>query len=667
MPLSINGVVSGLDTDNIVKGLLDIQQQQLDRMALRKTEIQQKQAAFKTIETRLLSLRADTGVLSRNTNNPLTKLGVVASDPEAISATATASAVPGVYRLTVDSTAQAHQVASQGFVDADAEITQGTFEIRLGSGDLKSITIDSNNNTLAGLASAINSSGAGVSASIVQDSSGGAAPYRLLLSSTKTGASNAITVTNNLAASAGSAVQPAINFLNPVQAASDARVTMGSGAGALSVTSNTNQFKDVIAGVSFDLLQANSGDSVTLTVSKDNSAAVSAVQSFVDSFNGVLQFIDDNSKYNADTNQGGVFLGNQSSARIAQTLRNTVQTVLPGANPLANRLSTVGISFNDSGRLVLDKSKLERALSGNVEGVDAEDVKKLFAFGGESTSSGISFVLGSSRTKAPTGGVGVNISQAAEQATVTGATALGASTVIMAANRTLQLTLDGKTATVSLSEGTYTAQQLADHLESVINESADLPGRTVKVGLSGGSLQLTSATYGTSSDLTIVDGTSVTDLGLTAGQKDNGRDVVGNFVVNGKTEVAVGRGRILSGDPDNENTADLQLSVTLSPGQVIAGVEGTVTVSRGLASSLDQAIGQLLNSETGILTAADDGYDKQVESVQKSIDRQKTLFDLQEASIRKQFQALESAISQMNATSSYLGGQLSSLPRLSSN
>ena len=667
MALSINGVVSGLDTDNIVKGLLDIQQQQLDRMALRKTEIQQKQAAFKTIETRLLSLRADTGVLSRNTNNPLTKLGVVASDPEAISATATASAVPGVYRLTVDSTAQSHQVASQGFVDADAEITQGTFEIRLGSGDLKSITIDSNNNTLAGLASAINSSGAGVSASIVQDSSGGAAPYRLLLSSTKTGASNAITVTNNLAASAGSAVQPAINFLNPVQAPSDARVTMGSGAGALSVTSNTNQFKDVIAGVSFDLLQANSGDSVTLTVSKDNSAAVSAVQSFVDSFNGVLQFIDDNSKYNADTNQGGVFLGNQSSARIAQTLRNTVQTVVPGANPLANRLSTVGISFNDSGRLVLDKSKLERALSGNVEGVDAEDVKKLFAFGGESTSSGISFVLGSSRTKAPTGGVGVNISQAAEQATVTGATALGASTVITAANRTLQLTLDGKTATVSLSEGTYTAQQLADHLESVINDSAELPGRTVKVGLSGGSLQLTSATYGTSSGLTIVDGTSVTDLGLTAGQKDNGRDVVGNFVVNGKTEVAVGRGRILSGDPDNENTADLQLSVTLSPGQVIAGVEGTVTVSRGLASSLDQALGQLLNSETGILTAADDGYDKQVESVQKSIDRQKTLFDLQEASIRKQFQALESAISQMNATSSYLGGQLSSLPKLSSN
>ena len=92
-----------------------------------------------------------------------------------------------------------------------------------------------------------------------------------------------------------------------------------------------------------------------------------------------------------------------------------------------------------------------------------------------------------------------------------------------------------------------------------------------------------------------------------------------------------------------------------------------MTVSRGLASSLDQMLGQILNSETGILTSVDDSYDRQVESVQQSIDRQKKIFDLQEASIRKQFQGLESAISQMNATSSYLGGQLANLPKLSSN
>ncbi len=665
MPISINGVVSGLDTDNIVSGLLDIQQQQLDRLALRKSEIQQKQTAFKTIETRLLSLRADTGVLSRNTNNPLTKLSVTASNSDAISATATSAAVAGVYRLTVNSSAQAHQVASQGFADADAEITQGTFEIRQGSGDLKTITIDSNNDTLSGLASAINLAGAGVSASIVQDSTGGATPYRLLLSSTKTGASNQISVNNNLAADSGSAVKPSIDFLNPVQAAADARVTIGSGAGAISVTSNTNQFKDVIAGVSFDLLQVDSGDTVSLTVAKDNAAAVNAVESFVDSFNGVLQYIDDNSKYDSATNQGGVFLGNQSASRIQQTLRSTIQTIVPDANPLANRLSTVGITFNDAGRLVLNKSKLQDALNGNIEGVDADDVKKLFAFGGDSDNSGISFVLGSSRTKAPASGVGVNISQAAEQATLTAGTSLTASTVINSANRTFELTLDGKTATIDLSDGTYTAQELANHLESAINESTDFPGRKIKIRLTGGALELRSVSYGTSSKVTAVGGTALTTLGLTAGQTDTGRDVVGSFVVAGKTEPAVGRGRILTGDSENENTADLQLSVSLVPGQVVAGIEGTVTVSRGLASSLDQVLGQILNTESGILTSADDGYDRQIESVQKSIDRQKTVFDLQEASIRKQFQALESAISQLNATSSYLGGQLSSLPQIS--
>ena len=664
MPININGVVSGIDTDNIVTGLLKIQQQQLDRMALRKNGIQQRQAAFKTVESRLLSLRADAGALSRSTNNPLTRLSVTASDEEAIKATASSSAIAGVYQMTINSTAQAHQVASQGFSDADSEITQGTFEIRLGSGDPRTITIDSNNNKLSDLASAINSSDTGISATIVKDSAGGSTPFRLLFSSSKTGASNQITVTNNLAADSGSAVKPVINFGTPVQAASDARVTLGSGAGAISVTSSTNQFKEAIGGVSFDLLQPTDGQKVSLTVAKDNTAAVTAVQSFVDSFNGVLNYISENSKYNEAAGEGGLFLGNQSAAKVQQTLRTTIQNVIPGANPLANRLSTVGIRFNDSGTLVLDKAKLENALNGNIEGVSAEDVKRLFSFGGQSTNSGMSFVLGSTRTQASTSGYQVDISQAAEQASITG-TALPPSTVITSGNRSLELKLDGKTATVQMNNGTYTPQELADHLEQIINDSDEFPAREIKVSLASGSLQLTSAKYGLTSDVEIVSGTAIADLGLTAGLKDNGRDVVGSFVVNGKTEAAVGRGRLLTGDPENENTADLQVQITLSPSEVVAGAEGTITVSRGLASSLDQVLGKLLDNENGLLTSVDDGFDGQLKSLQTSIDRQTKLFDLQQQSIRKQFQALETAISQLNATSTYLGGQLASLPQIS--
>ena len=664
MPINIDGLVSGLDTEKIITGLLDIQQQQLDRMDLRKRELQLRQTAFRTVEARLLSLKSDAAVMARTSNNPFTRLSVTASDENAISAKASSTAVAGVYRLQVDSTAQAHQVASQGFADSDSEITQGTFEIRLGSGNLKTITIDSGNNTLSGLATAISASGAGVSASVIRASSGGSTPYRLLLTGTKSGADNQIAVTNNLAADSGSAVKPVINLVTPVQAAADAQVTLGSGAGAISVTSSTNHFEEVIAGVDFDLTQATSGQDLTLTVAQDNTAAVDAVEGFVESFNSVLQFIDDNAKYNKDTNEGGLLLGNRNATRIQQKLRSTILDVVPGANPSANRLSAVGVTFSDNGRLTLDKSKLQDALSGGIDGVTSADIRRLFALGADSTSSGISFVLGSTRTKASTTGYQVDLSQAAEQGTITAGTALAASTVITSANRTLELKLDGKSATVSLSEGTYTQQQLADHLESIINSSDDLPARDLKVSLSGGALQLTSVSFGAASNVTILSGTSLTDLGLTAGLTDTGRDVVGSFIVNGETEVAVGRGRLLSGDPENENTADLQLQVTLTPAQIVAGAEGTVTVSRGLASSLDQMLGELLSTQIGLLSTVDDGFDDQLKSLQVSIDRQKGVFDRQQESLVKQFTVLESAISQMQSTSSYLAGQLANLPRI---
>ncbi len=666
MAITINGLVTGLDTESIITGLLEIQQQQIDRLNVRKADIQLKQTAFRSIESKMLSLRADSAVLARNTGNPLTRLSVTASDPEATIATANSSAVPGMYRLTVNTAAQAHQVASQGFADADSEITQGTFDIRLGAGHQKSITIDSNNNSLSGLVTAINSSGAGISASVVQDSAKGATPYRLLLTSTKTGGSNEISITNGLGASNGSAVQPQIDVLNPVQAAQDASVTMGSGPGAISVSSSSNQFQNVIAGVSFDLLQVSAGQNISFTVAKDNTAAVTAVESFVKSFNDVVQYIDDNSKYDAATGDGGVFLGNQNAARIVQKLRSTIQDVVPGANPLANRLSSIGVTFDNKGRLTLNKSKLESALNGSIEGVTAEDVKKVFSLSGESSNAGISFVAASPKTKVSTTGYDVDLSQAAGQAAINGATSVAASTVITSANKTLELKLDGKTATISLKDGTYTAQQLADQLESTINESQDLPGRKIKVSLNSGALQLTSLSYGSSSDVTVTGGTALTGLGLTAGQTNTGRDVVGSFIVNGLSEIAVGRGRTLSGDPNNANTADLQVQVTLSPAQIVVGAEGTMKVSRGLASSLDQVLGDLLEVQDGLLASVDDGFDLQLKSFQTSIDRQKATFDRQQANLLKQFQAMESAISQLQSTSSYLGGQLASLPKIGS-
>lgn len=666
MAVTIDGLVSGLDTESIVDGLLEIQQAQLDRIELKRSDVLREQTTFSSLEAQLVTFRSQVSGLARVANNPFERQNVSVSDETVLSAEAGTSAATGIYRLSVESVAKAHQIASGGFADSDSEITQGTLEIRTGLGDLNTITIDSSNNTLSGLAETINAAGIGINASVIRDSNGGNTPYKLLLTSSETGSENAISITNNLAASAGDAVQPTFDFDNPVQAAEDARVTLGSGAGAISVESSSNRFTDLIDGVSIDVFNVSDGKEVILNIQRDTEAGVNAVEDFVDSFNSVMSFIDDQSAYNEATEEGGVLLGNRSVINIQQRLRDVVTNVVPGLNREANRLSAIGISVNDNGQLSLNKAQLSNVLNGSNENVSREDIKKLFSLDGTSTNGKIDFVLGSAKTQPNGNGIEVDITQAAERASITADNVLAATTEITAGNRTLEIEVDGATATISLNEGTYTRQELADHLESVINNASDLNGREVNISVSSDKLVIQSDAYGKSSKIKINDGTAIADLGLTAGTVDVGRDVAGTFIVNGVSESATGNGQVLSGNADNTFTADLQLRVQLSPADILSGSEGEVTVTRGIAASLDSILNDMLDPVDGTLKTIDNGFDEELESLQESFDRQQSLFDQQQESLIKQFIELESALAELNSTSDFLATQLSSLQGIGS-
>jgi flagellar hook-associated protein 2 len=661
MPITIDGLVSGLDTETIVEGLLDIQQTQLDRIKLKRADVLAEQATFATLEAELVSFRSSVSGLARLANNPFERQTVNVSDDTVLTGTASSSATNGIYRLTVNSVAKAHQVASQGYADTDSEITQGTIDLRIGSGDLTTITVDSTNNTLAGLAESINASGSGVSASIIQDSSGGASPYKLLLTSTETGADNSISVTNNLAASAGNATKTTFDFGNPVQAAENAQLTLGSGPGAISVESSTNRFDSLIDGVTLDLLNVSGGQEVTVTVAHNSDDAVSGVQDLVTSYNSVMAFIDERSTYNEAAESGGVLLGNRSAITIQQRLQNALVSVVAGVNSDANRLSAIGVSVTDNGRLQLDESKLRGVLNGSNKNVTRDDLKRLFALDAQSTNSKISFVLGSSKTQPSTTGYQVDLTQAAAKATIAADTALSGSTVINAANRTLELEIDGAEATITLDEGTYTDQELTDHLEALIGGASDLNGRTANVSAPGGLLSITSDTYGTTSTVKVISGTAVTTLGFTAGTSDTGRDVAGTFIVDGVTESAVGRGQVLTGNADNENTADLQLRIKLAPSEIVPGVEAQVTVTQGLASSLDTILNDMLDPINGGLKIIDDRFDDEAKNLQDSLERQQSLFDLQREALVREFVALETSLSELKSTGEFLSSQLASL------
>jgi len=662
--VSVDGLVSGINTQNIIDGLLKIQKQQVDRFALRKSDVLQKKSAFNGVETRLLSLQLDASKLSRSQNNPFTKQAVTVSDQAAILGTAVESAAAGIYRFKIDSRAAAHQVASQGFADPDSEISQGTFELRQGNGDVTTITVDDSNNTISGLADAINAAGGGVTANVIKDSSGGGSPYKLLLTSSTTGVEKGISLTNNLAASSDTAVRPEINFDIPVQAAADAKVTFGSGDGAISTTSSTNHFDNVVRGVSFDLLNPTVGQEVAITVGRDTATAVDSVQSFVNSFNDTVQFIDDQSKFVSAGAGGGPLLGDRNVQAVKQKLYSSILDVVPGANKSANRLSAIGITVSNTGTLVLNSTKLQSILNGQVEGVSAADVKRLFAIDGTSDNPGVKFVSGSNKTAASTTPIQVNVTQPAAQASLTAGSALSDSVVIDDTNNTLTLNVSGAEATVTLTSGTYTKQGLTDLLETTLNSASNLTGRSLSVGLVGSNLKIITGNYGSTTNINIISGSAMANLGFTAGQSAAGKDVAGSFLVNGNTESATGRGQILSGNALNENTDGLLTRISLTTASESSPATAQLTVTRGVGSGLGKLLESMLSSTNSLAATTNTGYDSQLTDLQKSMDRQQAIFDAQQTRLKAQFTALESAISTLQTTGNYVSQQLSGISTL---
>ncbi len=663
--LTIDGLISGIDTEKVIEGLLDIQRKRVDLFEQQRTKVQTKQAAIKAFEGALAGFRSTASRLGRFQNNVFDQRVVEVSNEDRIAATAKSSATPGIYTLTVDTLARAHQVSSQSFTSANAEITQGTIDLRLGQQSDSTVTIDSTNNTVQGLVDAINDANTGVSAALINDGQTGG--VRVLLSSNQSGADGAITLTNNLGASAGSAVQPTFDFGNPVQAAQDATVRLGSGAGAITISSATNTITDAVPGLTLNLKQADPSTELTVVVSADTSSAVEAVEDFVNGYNSLLDTISALTKFDPETNESGVLIGDRSVIDIANSLRESVLGSVSGLPTNANRLSRLGISVGDTGKLTLNSSRLEDVLSGRDPAIGIADARRIFGLDAVSTNPSVRFILGSTRTQASTTPYGINVTRAAEQASLTAGNTLAASTTIDGTSDTLDLTVDGASISVTLAHGDYTRTELADLVHGAVNAHPDLIGRGVLVNLEGDALHVTSESYGTASSLNISGGTALAALGFTGGESDVGVDVAGEFIVDGVSEAATGKGRLLVGGIDNKNTADLQVQVSLSAGQLGAGNEAELSVTKGVGGKLDALLNKVLSADTGRLAAINDRYTQELDSLGTTIDRQNALFEKQQERLISQFVALESALAGLQSTSSLLGSQLASLTSLSGN
>lgn len=768
MPITFNGMSSGLDTNSIITELVRFSQRRVDSLRSKQQEAISRQDMLTTLKSRLQSLQTKANSLARSQQSVFDRRAVTSSDESTVRAAAGSAATPGVQSLRVLGLATAHQIASQGFDDPNSQITTGTFQIQAG-GSAATITIDSTNNTLTGLARAINSAAVGVTATVINDGSDARTqPYRLLLSSNNTGTDNAISITNNLAADGSGAFRPnfgtthigaavvAANFsgtsaisanagaggytgssndtftftiqnsgtvgtvgtddglqvaysnasgsktgtvtLNAgdagvaksvvdgvqvtfaagslvagetfsvdvfaptIQDAANARIQLGSGAGAITVQSAKNQVTDLIRGVTLNLQAANPNQDVRLTITDDTAGAKQAILDYVNDYNEFIKELARQTRFDSAAGIAAPLAGNRSVIALRDQLQRTMLATSANLTSSANRLTALGISLDDKGLLSVNEARLSDVLEGRVAGVTFADVRKLFTLRGDSTNGAIEFVAGSAKTKDSSSPYQIDITQAAEQATITAANALANSVVITSANNQVVVQIDDSTSgTLTLTEGAYTPLLLARELQNRINEAVFSTGRSVTVSLSSQKLVVTSDRFGSASEVTIVSGSALATLGFAGTETDRGQDVAGQFIVNGVTETANGVGRILTGSSSNANTADLAVQVSLTSSQLIAGAEGTITVTHGLSSQIDNLLENMLDPVSGRLDAIADRFQQNADEAAEAILDETQAMDERRAALVRQFANMEQTLSRLRSAGDFATNSLSSL------
>jgi flagellar hook-associated protein 2 len=353
------GIGSGLDISGIVASLTTsfgaAQQNQLTNQA---NSLDAQVSAFGTFTSALDTLQGTLAPLE----NPSALAGFDAAvaDTTIASATASSDAVAGTYSLAVQNLASAASLTSAPVASAGTTVGTGTLTIAVG-GSSASISIDSTNNTLAGIAAAINSApdNPGVSASIITASDGA----RLVLTGTATGAANAVTVTQS---GGDGGLSSLVANLTQTQAATDANFTINGFA----VTSPSNVATGAISGVTLNLSKASAaGTSTTLTVSPDTAAAQTSINAFVTALNGVLSSIQTLTGYNASTQTAGALQGNATLQSFQNQLANILDTVTTSGGGV-NSLADLGITADaNTGSYDTSSTPLSNALTSSLSAV----------------------------------------------------------------------------------------------------------------------------------------------------------------------------------------------------------------------------------------------------------------------------------------------------------
>ncbi len=346
--ISFGGLGSGLDTNAIIQALLDVERVPINQLESKKAGEQQKSSLIGTIEGYVNTLQDKAkqlatlnDFLSVTASNPFENLATISADT---------TAAEGSHTLQVLQTVATDRWAFNGVADPDADLATGSASISFGyEGSLYTFNFnDPTQTSLNEIAAVINAGpNGGVTAQVLQTGvPGGANSHQLVLTAADGGASHRL--------SAISSSGLGFTSVDNVTQGEDAIAVIDG----LTFQRESNDFSDVLQGVSIQALAE--GQEFTFSVSADKDAIKGKLQEFIDSYNDVITFINDQNKYSEDDGAGGALFGDNLLRTVRSTIYNSLfsQSSAQVQNNTFGSLGQLGISGDETGLLSLDETKV---------------------------------------------------------------------------------------------------------------------------------------------------------------------------------------------------------------------------------------------------------------------------------------------------------------------
>ncbi|UPW20158.1 flagellar filament capping protein FliD [Agarivorans sp. TSD2052] len=372
------GIGSGLDLEALIEVTLSAERAGKDaRFEETKTTLEVTLSAVGSIKSKLSAFRSILEkAQSQDTFFPRTATTNEAAGSESFSVDLADNATNGNYAIEVQALAQGSALtsidaASNGgtplYSSEDDVIatTDGQLTFSTSSGESMVVDVTAGT-TLKELREQINSQddNFGVSVNLIDTGS----EIRLSMTSNETGDGNTLQVTNT------GANAELDNFTNvggkmDVTDASSAKITIDN----IEATSSTNNFNNVISGVSIDVNKLTTS-AVTVDIQPSEEKSVENIKAFIDAYNNVIQEIDKHTKATSvqegDDNSGRKELSGDPMFRtLRYSLGGLSTNGYDDAAPGMRTLYGIGIEMDADGLLTLNESEFKEAINNNLDGV----------------------------------------------------------------------------------------------------------------------------------------------------------------------------------------------------------------------------------------------------------------------------------------------------------